>query len=70
MAERRPNARIALGRVLTSRDRADAEERMRVLLSRAWAAGHDAGWRDGVSDATDDEPTRTPNPYRLDVPQR
>lgn len=59
----RANPERTLDAVLNAQDRADAIKRLTAALRRTWAAGHDAGWRDGVSDITDDEPKRTPNPY-------
>jgi|KBSMisStaDraftv2_1062788.scaffolds.fasta_scaffold200220_2 hypothetical protein len=65
MNTRRPNPRQALASILAAPDHAAALERTRHQLERAWAAGHQVGWRAGVADANDDAPPRNRrNPYR------
>jgi len=62
---RRPNPGIALQRILKSPDFVVAEERMREYLAAAWDHGYSAGVRDGIDDATKDEPgPGALNPYR------
>jgi hypothetical protein len=60
---RRPNPKQALNSVLRCKTHEEAEARMTELLARAWSAGTEAGWREGASDANDDEPIRISNPY-------
>lgn len=62
---RRANPEQLLNRILGSKDRDEAVRVLRDRLGDTWESGHSAGFRDGVRDATRDEPPpRTPNPYR------
>jgi len=62
---RRANPEQLLDRILAAPDYATAVDVLRRHLGNTWESGHSAGFRDGVADATrDDPPPRTPNPYR------
>lgn len=52
---------------MSTRTTTPEEKRMTEALAQAWRRGYRAGWDDGVSDATEDEPgDRARNPYTYD----
>jgi len=59
----RANPERTLAAILNADSHAEALMVLTNALARTWAAGSKAGWRDGVSDANDDSPTHTDNPY-------
>jgi hypothetical protein len=64
---RRANPDRTLAAILDADSHATALRVLVTALDRTWESGHSAGFKDGVEDATADNPKpRKPNPYRRD----
>lgn len=68
MTSRRANPDRLLSVILASPDRAAVLATITTALGDTWESGHTAGVRDGIAEATrDNPPPRRPNPYDQDT---